>query len=74
MMQSQLGRIVLGGSTATEDAMNLRPDPEGGYGSLDEIIAAVGAELSGSADAADYPFHLGHVEGPHGGGADIPQR
>jgi len=73
MMSSQLGRIVLGGSTASEDAMRSAPDPEGGYGVIDEIVAAASHDgLSPSTGRLNNPLHLGLVEAAHGGGAHVP--
>jgi hypothetical protein len=43
-MSSQLGRILISGSGATADEMSARPDPDGGYGPLDAILAQLAAQ------------------------------
>lgn len=39
MMTSMLGLILIGGSAASADEMSARPDSNGSYGILDEILA-----------------------------------
>lgn len=53
MMSSQLGRMILGGSTATEDEMRADPDEDGGYGPLDDLLTETAARLAGSEKSDD---------------------
>ena len=41
MMSSQLGRAILSNSSASADQMNGKPDPEGSYGTLDELLEEI---------------------------------
>ena len=62
MMSSQLGRTILGGSASTADEMNGKPDQDGRYGPLDELLEKVVADArSGSAVGDDRrPRRSGH--------------
>lgn len=51
MMSSQLGRIVLGVSGSSADEMNATPDPDGGYGDLDGMLAEIAAEIRAESPA-----------------------
>jgi hypothetical protein len=53
MLTSMLGLVLLGGSATSEDAMSARPDPDGSYGPLDEILAEFARELTVTAEAAN---------------------
>jgi hypothetical protein len=46
MMSSQLGRMILDRSAATEDEMSAAPNPDGGYGPMDGLLEEI-------ADRAD---------------------
>lgn len=51
MLASQLGRIVLGVSAASEDEMIAGPDSDGSYGALDGLVAEAAAQVrDGSKD------------------------
>ena len=41
MMSSQLGRTILGGTTSTADEMSAKPDQDGRYGPLDELLEKI---------------------------------
>jgi hypothetical protein len=43
MISSQLGRVILGGPSASSDQMSATPDQSGGYGSLDTLLEDVAA-------------------------------
>ena len=53
MMTSQLGRVILAGSTSTEDEMSAHPDQDGRYGPLDEILAAIAAAQAAAESGDD---------------------
>jgi hypothetical protein len=52
MLTSMLGLVLLGGSAKSEDEMSARPDPNGSYGPLDEILAQFARDLTVAAKAA----------------------
>lgn len=41
MVSSQLGRMILDRSTATEDEMSAAPNPDGGYGPMDGLLEEI---------------------------------
>ena len=49
MISSQLGRAILSGSGFTPDEMTGRPEPDGSYGPLDDLIAAVAENVANGA-------------------------
>jgi hypothetical protein len=49
MMSSQLGRVILGASAATEDEMSAAPDPDGGYGPMDGLLEEIAAQAGGES-------------------------
>jgi hypothetical protein len=53
MLTSMLGLVLLGGSATSEDAMSARPDLDGSYGLLDEILAEFARDLTVTAEAAN---------------------
>ena len=53
MMTSQLGRVILSTSTSSEDEMHAHPDPDGRYGPLDEILAAIAAAQAAAESGDD---------------------
>lgn len=67
MMNSQLGRIVLGSSLAGADEMQASPDADGTYGPLDEVLASLaGADAvePGEGEASVPGQGLGRLSQP----------
>lgn len=53
MMSSQLGRIILGVSASTADEMSARPDQDGHYGPLDELLEEIAAQTRSGSEVRD---------------------
>lgn len=53
MMSSQLGRTILGGSASTADEMSAKPDQDGRYGPLDELLEEIVADARSGSDVRD---------------------
>ncbi len=53
MMSSQLGRTILGGSESTADEMSAKPDQDGGYGPLDELLEEIVADARRGAEVGE---------------------
>lgn len=45
MMSSQLGRMILSSTSATEDEMRVRPGEDGDHGSINEYLDEIAAEI-----------------------------
>lgn len=60
MMSSQLGRTILGGSASTADEMSGKPDQDGRYGPLDELLEKIVADARSGSEVGDdrRPGHL----------------
>ena len=57
MMSSQLGRMILDRSAATEDEMSAAPNTDGGYGPMDGLLEEI-------ADWADDNPRVGRDRRP----------
>jgi hypothetical protein len=53
MMSSQLGRTILGGSASTADEMSDKPDQDGRYGPLDELLEEIVADARRRSEVGD---------------------
>lgn len=74
MMSTQLGRILLGTSASTQDAISAKPDRDRRYGLLDELLEEVAAQAlaksrlrknrqPGRQSPADRPVPLNQPSG-----------
>jgi hypothetical protein len=63
MMSSQLGRTILGGSASTADEMSGKPDQDGRYGPLDELLEKIIADSRSGPEVGDdrRPGRPGHL-------------
>ena len=48
-MSSQLGRVILDRSTATEDEMSAAPNPGGGFGPMDGLLEKIADSVDDSS-------------------------
>jgi hypothetical protein len=53
MMSSQLGRTILGGTASSPDEMSAKPDQDGRYGPLDELLEKVVADARSGSEVGD---------------------
>ena len=53
MMSSQLGRTILGGTASTADEMSAKPDQDGRYGPLDELLEKIGVDARSGSEVGD---------------------
>ena len=49
MMSSELGRMILDRSAATEDEMSTAPNPDGGYGPMDGLLEEIADRVDDSS-------------------------
>ena len=69
MMSSQLGRTILGGTASSADEMSAKPDQDGRYGPLDELLEKVVADARsgsevGARDFLRFLLRWQHLEEP----------
>jgi len=53
MMSSQLGRTILGGTASTADEMSAKPDQDGRYGPLDELLEKIVVDARSGSEVGD---------------------
>jgi len=49
MISSQLGRVILSGSSAGADEMSTSPDQDGSYGPIDGLLEEIAARADGES-------------------------